>query len=51
VLMENRNGLIVDAMVTEADGSAERDAAMLIGWRKFSLATSMIAPSAWTFWR
>jgi hypothetical protein len=30
VLMENRNGLIVDAMVTEADGSAERDAAMLM---------------------
>jgi hypothetical protein len=30
VLMENRNGLIVDAMVTEADGTAERDAAMLM---------------------
>ena len=27
VLMENRNGLIVDAMVTQADGTAERDAA------------------------
>ncbi len=24
--MENRNGLIVDAMVTQADGTAERDA-------------------------
>ena len=37
VLMENRNGLIVDAMVTEADGTAERDAAMLMvyaRWRK-----------------
>src|SRR3954462_13097545 len=30
VLMENRNGLIVDAMVTHADGTAERDAAMLM---------------------
>jgi hypothetical protein len=26
-LMENRNGLIVDAMVTQADGYAEREAA------------------------
>lgn len=28
--MENHNGLIVDAMVTQADGTAERDAAMLM---------------------
>ncbi len=28
--MENRNGLIVAAMVTHADGYAERDAAMLM---------------------
>jgi transposase len=37
VLMENRNGLIVDAMLTQADGTAERDAAMLMlysKWRK-----------------
>ena len=37
VLMENRNGLIVDAMLTEADGTAERDAALLMlhrQWRK-----------------
>jgi len=37
VLMENRNGLIVDAMVTEADGTAEREAAMLMvyaRWKK-----------------
>jgi transposase len=37
VLMENRNGLIVDAMVTQADGKAERDAALLMlyrNWRK-----------------
>jgi hypothetical protein len=37
VLMENRNGLIVDAMVTQGDGTAERDAALLmthLRWRK-----------------
>ena len=30
VLMENRNGLVVDAMVTPATGTAERDAALLM---------------------
>jgi transposase len=30
VLMENRNGLVVDAMLTQADGTAERDAALLM---------------------
>ena len=30
LLIENRHGLIVDAMATHADGSAERDAAMLM---------------------
>ena len=35
VLMENRNGLIVDAMVTHADGTAERDAAMLMVHRRW----------------
>ncbi len=30
VLMENRNGLVVDAMVTQATGTAERDAALLM---------------------
>jgi transposase len=35
VLMENRNGLIVDAMVTQADGTAERDAALLMVHRKW----------------
>lgn len=30
VLMENRNGLAVDAMVTHATGTAERDAALLM---------------------
>ena len=30
VLMENRRGLVVDAMATTADGTAERDAAMLL---------------------
>ena len=37
VLLENRNGLIVDAMLTHADGTAERDAALLMlhrQWRK-----------------
>ncbi len=35
VLMENRNGLIVDAMLTQADGTAERDAALLMQYRKW----------------
>jgi len=35
VLMENRNGLIVDAMVTAADGTAERDAALLMVHRRW----------------
>ena len=30
MLVENRNGLIADAMVTTADGTAERDAALLM---------------------
>jgi transposase len=30
VLMENRHGLLVDTMVTQADGTAERDAALLL---------------------
>jgi len=30
VLMENRNGLLVKTMVTQADGTAERDAALLL---------------------
>ena len=30
LLIENRHGLIVDAMATHADGTAERDAAMLM---------------------
>jgi hypothetical protein len=37
VLMENRNGLIAEAMVTQADGMAERDAGILMlydRWRK-----------------
>ena len=28
VLMENRNGLVVDAMLTHATGTAEREAAL-----------------------
>ena len=37
VLMENRNGLIVEAMATQADGTAEREAALLMlyeRWKK-----------------
>ena len=30
LVIENRNGLIVEAMATTADGTAERDAAMLM---------------------
>lgn len=35
VLMENRHGLIVNAMVTQADGTAERDAALLMMYRQW----------------
>jgi hypothetical protein len=37
VLMENRHGLIVDALATQADGTAEREAAIIMlyrNWRK-----------------
>jgi len=36
VLMENRNGLLVRTMVTQADGTAERDAALLRAWKTAS---------------
>jgi hypothetical protein len=48
--MENRNGLIVDAMVTEADGTAERDAAMLMVhklWKKRHPIRSLGADKAY----
>jgi len=32
--MENRHGLIVDAMLIQADGTAERDAALLMLYRR-----------------
>lgn len=35
LLIENRHGLIVDAMTTTADGTAERDAAMLMLHRQW----------------
>jgi transposase len=35
VLMENRHGLIVNAMLTLADGTAERDAALLMLYRQW----------------
>ena len=36
VLMENRNGLIADAMVTHADGTAEREAALLMLYQRWN---------------
>jgi transposase len=50
VLMENRHGLIVDAMVTHADGTAERDAAMLMvykRWKKRQPVRSLGADKAY----
>src|SRR6516165_4367810 len=50
VLMENRHGLIVDAMVTHADGTAERDAAMLMvykRWKKHQTTASLGADKAY----
>jgi transposase len=50
VLMENRNGLIVDAMVTHADGTAERDAALLMvykRWKKRQAIRSLGADKAY----
>src|SRR5688572_9499469 len=46
IVIENRHGLIVDAMATTADGLAERDAAILMlhrqvrrrGWRRRTVA-------------
>jgi transposase len=35
VMVENRHGLIVDAMLTQADGTAERDAALLMVHRRW----------------
>ena len=35
VLMENRHGMIADVMTTEADGTAERDAALLMLHRQW----------------
>ena len=32
-LMENRNGLLVKTMVTQAEGMAKRDAALLMAWK------------------
>lgn len=34
VLIENRNGMIVDALLTQADGTAERDAALILAYRQ-----------------
>ena len=45
-LVENRNGLIADAMVTQADGYAERDAALLMLDRKQKDHTKRITVGA-----
>jgi hypothetical protein len=48
--MENRNGLIVDATVTEADGTAERDAALLMvhhRWQRREPIRSVAADKAY----
>ena len=48
--MENRNGLIADAMVTEADGTAEREAALLMvhdRWRRREPISSVGADKAY----
>jgi hypothetical protein len=46
LLIENRSGLVVDAMATQADGSAERDAAMLGPAVAGSGRTSPLDPTA-----
>jgi transposase len=50
VLMENRHGLIADALVTQADGSAERDAALLMvhdRWRRREPIRTVAADKAY----
>lgn len=45
-LVENRNGLIAAAMVTHADGTAERDAALLMLYQKQKQRTRRITMGA-----
>jgi transposase/ribosomal protein S6E (S10) len=50
VLLENRNGLVTDAMLTQADGTAERDAALLMlhrRWRRSRRMKSVAADKAY----
>jgi transposase len=50
VLLENRNGLVMDAMLTQADGTAERDAALLMlhrRWRRSRRMKSVAADKAY----
>ena len=50
LLIENRHGLMVDAMATEADGTAERDAALLMlhrRWRQNSRGRTVGADKAY----
>ena len=46
VLMENRNGLIADAMVTQADGQGERDAALLMAYQRYKKGLPMCSMGA-----
>ena len=41
MLMEGRHGLIVDAMLTQADGTAERDAALLMLYRRWHVSLTI----------
>jgi transposase len=50
VLLENRNGLVTDAMLTQADGTAERDAGLLMlhrRWRRSRRIKSVAADKAY----
>jgi transposase len=50
VLTENRNGLIADAMLTEADGRAEREAALLMvydRWKRHEPIRTVAADKAY----
>jgi hypothetical protein len=50
VLLENRKGLIADAMVTEADGRAEREAALRMvhdRWRRREPIRTVAADKAY----
>ena len=51
VLMENRNGLAVDAALTRATGTAEREAALADARPPRGAAGSRLGPTRLTTWR